>query len=603
VTTIAPQPQPVRHINTQKPDGDAFLAQLRLETSPTPRPVAAPTTAPGDSGSVRIGGSGLTFPMSNFDPQAAPLVALLDAAFQSLHRDGLPMSVGGVSVQEYGLIRARLEKTPDTLGEMTRYRDDIEKLVRMINIAGGEGMEVPDDINELLRKWKEGESDPLMSRQPTDIPGLTRSNAGNVQFPTPQGPGSQQPAGGFPTSGNPFGFDAAGGASGAQRASGSGGSATERKLRELLNTIGANNPGRDVYEILTEVIRDVVDSNAYAHPEKAAAVAEIARILSTANTGYANSSIPELVRITDTPATREAHSISVELARMQPDQVTSINRDGEKAVTFLKMSNGDYVMQALKPVHLRLPSGETVRVEPFQATSTPRGSVVTIPGMSPIEIGRSPRQPTVVYPSDELGLTPRARPSFDATTIHAPNPGAAVPPYTPPASAGPSVTPQPVTEPDFSLPPPIAGLPIPDVAAMNRLLDRTMERVQTKLKPSPDQSNPPTAEQTAADVAKEINLLPPELRSFAGHMTSRWAEHYMPTDAFNDFMEEFDKNDFREPNWNGGKSVDKSEKSTSIGGEKLVGRLNRLLEAGERAGWPGEKLAVLKKGIETLAAR
>jgi hypothetical protein len=130
-----------------------------------------------------------------------------------------------------------------------------------------------------------------------------------------------------------------------------------------------------------------------------------------------------------------------------------------------------------------------------------------------------------------------------------------------------------------------------------------MERVQTKLQPSPDQSNPPTAEQTAAEVAKEINLLPPELRSFAGHMTSRWAEHYMPTDAFNDFIEEFDKNDFREPNWNGSKSVDKSEKSTSISGEKLVGRLNRLLEAGERAGWPGEKLAVLKKGIETLAAR
>jgi hypothetical protein len=553
--TLATGPTPASN-TTLKPretsGASEFLKQLQMETRPgtTAPPTAAPPTSPTVPTS---GGRGLVFPNSNFEPHVAPLVALLDAAFQSLHRDRLPMNVGGVSVQEYGLIRNRLEKTPQTMEEMVQAQDDIDKLIRMINIAGGEGLEIPDDIKKLLDSWREAERSLSMTQQPNNSNPLGNASQANP-IVSPHNPNGPQTQGGLPqTPGSQVGFNN-GGASRASGAQGGGGeSATERQLRDLLDKLGANNPAQGVYEIITQVISDVIEKNAYAHPEKAAIVAEIARILTSANTGYSNSSIPEFLRITESPEAREAHALSIEIARMQPGQVTSIKKSGETAVAILKQSNGDYSVQATeRGVSVRLPSGERVPLEPFATHSYPAGSLLSIPGLAPIEIGRTPRQPTVRHPTNDGGgtVTPRSYNASDygaSTTLPPPLQGPPAPPASSASTSGTRAQPS-GTGPNFELPPPLEGSNVPDIGEMNRQLDRALEDVRVKLNGTPgrNETESDAVDRKAREVADIVNRLPPESRAFAAHAASRWAEAILG-DSFPAFIDVFDRFNFRQP--------------------------------------------------------
>jgi hypothetical protein len=626
MTTIASQTQVVRNQNTAKPETDVFLAQLQLEPRPTAAPPAAPASAPANGGSVRIGGSGLNFPMSTFDPEAGSLVALLDAGFQELDRQGQPMVIGGMSVQEYGQIRHRLGNLSDSGEGIAQYQDDMARLYEAINIAGGEGMPIPDNIKELLEKWRKEQQNFSMTQQPRDNSNPLDSNNNPPPFATPNPRGPQTQGGGLPQSaGSQVGFDTGGasGASGAQGTSG-GESATERQLRDLLDDIGApNDPNKSVYEALTQVLRDVVTNNPYSSPDQLLKLAEIARILATADTGYRNSDLQELTRITASPESRRAHALGNQLATLAPGEATSVTVDGEKVANVRRNADGSYFIQALKPMVVRPPGGRATPLEAYAAHNVPQGTKFTVPGFGePIRLGIPPLEPPLVrYPTPALEPTEINRRSYNADAYRDPaetRPDAATGSPSPGSTTSlpPLPTPTELDSDTFKLPEQVPQARVPDIGATNRRYNDAMTQIGRKLTPTSTEQYPaPGPEQIAGDVAGVINReLPPAERALAGHMAAREAKKVLSAEAFSQFMNAFDAHLERwQGDSSGGKSDDKSDYNSMggskpdltslIGNERLLERLGRIVEVGEKAGFDQKKLAALSRVMEMLAPR
>lgn len=559
--------------------------------------------------------------MSNFDPEVAPYVAFFDAIYQSLHSDGLPMSVGGMSVQEYGLIRNRLERTPQTLEEMDQARQDIEKLVRAINIAGGEGMAIPDNIKKLLEKWREEQNSSSMTQQPQDNTNPLSSNNNPPPFVTP-GQGGPQTQGGLPQSvGSQVGFNNSGAASGAAGAQGTSGgeSATERQLRDLLDDIGApNDPKKSVYEALTEVIRDVVTNNPYTSDYQMLKLAEIARILATADTGYRNSDLQELTRITASPESRRAHALGNQLANLQPGEATGVTVNGQKVANVRRNPDGSYFIQALKPMVIRPPGERATPVEAFAAHDVPQGTKFTVPGFGePIRLGPPPMEPPLVrYPTPGVEPTTINQRSYNAEAYRDPTetrPDAA-------AGASPSdsttaqlpdlPTPSELDPDTFKLPEQAPQEPVPDIAAINDRWNRAAAQIEVIL------NSTLSPAEKAQDIGNYINTMQPGERELPARAAWRWAEkrHSDGTwsdEDWNEFRNGFSRFGFEQQNGPNGKSDDKSmggssskpDLSSLIGNEKLIERLERILEVGEKAGMNSSKLHALERVLEMVSPR